>query len=506
MKKVFLHKVFCRFGILVLTVFFSGLLSAQINLQTPQIDSITVNSQGFPLITWFPNTDNTQGYVIVKKQGFTWQILDTVPGIQQTSYTDLSGEPCIKPEWYRIYAFFSDPINFQQANSPWSDTLRTILLNPPVLNVCENTVTLSWNDYINMIGGLSGYEVYASTDGTNFQLLGVTSPEQTSFVHQNPLPDQLYSYKVTATNVGRTRTSSSCIRTLPTRTYPKPSFLNIISASVEDNSFVRITWEADTLAPILQYEISRRPDNQPNFSIIGSNRDNQNFKPERSFDDQTADFRARSLYYQIIMYDSCGNQPWPQSFSTVHRTIFLTGQWGQNYNLQLFWNHYEGWQDGVDRYDIFRSIDGQMFSLLASVPGTQNNFTDDISGFSQIVGTITYYISGQEKLGNQASSNSNYLTVNLQTDLQVPNAFIPDAPPPDNEFKPLISFYRPGSYHLQIFNKWGEMIFETRDVSKGWDGKKDGAYAPSGAYVYLIRFITPEGQAMEKRGTVTLIR
>jgi gliding motility-associated-like protein len=52
-----------------------------------------------------------------------------------------------------------------------------------------------------------------------------------------------------------------------------------------------------------------------------------------------------------------------------------------------------------------------------------------------------------------------------------PNTFTPDADEFNNEFKPVFSQNKNvGSYHFLIYNRWGELIFESYDLKYGWDG------------------------------------
>ena len=67
------------------------------------------------------------------------------------------------------------------------------------------------------------------------------------------------------------------------------------------------------------------------------------------------------------------------------------------------------------------------------------------------------------------------------------------------------------SYQLLIFNRWGQLIFETDDPTIGWDGNVDGSPAPLGTYVYSAVLTSFESgiQAsidIKNTGTVTLIR
>ena len=59
---------------------------------------------------------------------------------------------------------------------------------------------------------------------------------------------------------------------------------------------------------------------------------------------------------------------------------------------------------------------------------------------------------------------------------------------------------------MTIYNRWGEQIYETKDINRGWDGTVDGKDASLGSYVYMIRYLDGDGNEKRKKGTVTLIR
>lgn len=71
----------------------------------------------------------------------------------------------------------------------------------------------------------------------------------------------------------------------------------------------------------------------------------------------------------------------------------------------------------------------------------------------------------------------------------VPNAFTPNNDGYNNVFKPILaSGFDPDDYRLLIFNRWGEIMFESNNHEIGWDGTYNGAVVPEGAYVYKIEF------------------
>lgn len=62
------------------------------------------------------------------------------------------------------------------------------------------------------------------------------------------------------------------------------------------------------------------------------------------------------------------------------------------------------------------------------------------------------------------------------------------------------------SYQLNIYNRWGEKIFSSNDISKGWDGNYDHTKMLSGSYIYFLNYKTAEGILKTFRGFVVLIR
>lgn len=68
-----------------------------------------------------------------------------------------------------------------------------------------------------------------------------------------------------------------------------------------------------------------------------------------------------------------------------------------------------------------------------------------------------------------------------------PNAFTPGDDLINDVFRPLISGHDPDDYLFQVFNRWGDLIFETRDFSEGWPGNNRGGAFYTQNEVYLWR-------------------
>jgi len=100
------------------------------------------------------------------------------------------------------------------------------------------------------------------------------------------------------------------------------------------------------------------------------------------------------------------------------------------------------------------------------------------------------------------------VTVSNELD-RFPNAFTPDGDGTNDIFKPLV--YCPvEEYRMQVFNRWGEQVFESFEVNVGWDGMFNGEQAPVDVYVYRVQYYTfrdgVRTLVMNEKREVTLLR
>ena len=87
----------------------------------------------------------------------------------------------------------------------------------------------------------------------------------------------------------------------------------------------------------------------------------------------------------------------------------------------------------------------------------------------------------------------------------IPNAFSPNLDGLNETFKPYLTA-PVTNYSMQIFNRLGQLVFETKNPATGWDGRFKGTGQDPATYVYYIAFKDFRGEAVRKRGTVILIR
>ncbi|NVO03970.1 MAG: gliding motility-associated C-terminal domain-containing protein [Bacteroidetes bacterium] len=464
----------------------------------PVLDSVSVNLAGFSNLGWNASTSlDTRAYIIYQNIGGIWSPIDTVWGINNTSYINLLSNPSNGYESYCIAAFDSC-----MNTSPIGVNQNTIYLTS-LLDICAGKTKLIWTPYINMTTTISGYRIYASENGGPFVLVGTNPSTNQSFDHVGLNSFSNYCYYVQAfDNIGQNTSTSnqSCIFA---DSPEQPKFIYLRYATVKDNDYVQIRCFVDTSAYVKSVKIMRATYAAGTYTQIGTAYSNNS--PDVFFADHSADFNQKSYYYKAIIVDSCGNEV---ISSNVGRTVYLEVEAKQDMTNVLTWNDYEDWLGSVSSYLIYRQIDDLPgITPIANVPFGLNTYIDDVSNFTEMQGRFMYYVDALEGNGNiymfKDTSTSNQVLALQAPKLFVPNAFVPKGY--NTIFLPIGVFVDATDYQFSIYNRWGQEIFSTSDLKQGWDGMYKGTYAPEGVYVYTIRYKNSQNKYIEKRGIVTLV-
>ena len=92
-----------------------------------------------------------------------------------------------------------------------------------------------------------------------------------------------------------------------------------------------------------------------------------------------------------------------------------------------------------------------------------------------------------------------------KTDIMVPEAFTPNDDGENDQLK----FYNIGITKLKyfrIFNRWGQLLFETTNENSYWDGTFNGVLQPIDSYVWMVEGVGSDGETVFKRGQSILLR
>ncbi len=114
-----------------------------------------------------------------------------------------------------------------------------------------------------------------------------------------------------------------------------------------------------------------------------------------------------------------------------------------------------------------------------------------------------YSVTVQDSCGG---SRDEVLIKQINCDVYFPSGFTPNNDGKNDQFKVLTN-YKLSDYHLAIYNRWGERIFETKDYTKGWDGKKSGILIDGGVFAWICEYKLPgKPEMVSVKGVISLIR
>jgi gliding motility-associated-like protein len=114
-----------------------------------------------------------------------------------------------------------------------------------------------------------------------------------------------------------------------------------------------------------------------------------------------------------------------------------------------------------------------------------------------------YFVQAVTETGCKANDSIDVF-VSYESFIDMPNAFSPGSDP-----NAVLNVATRGLVKLKtfkIFNRWGNKLFESTNVTEGWNGQYNGKPQSMGVYVYIVEAVTPTGRTFYKQGNVTLIR
>jgi gliding motility-associated-like protein len=380
---------------------------------------------------------------------------------------------------------------------------RTIFLDTLVVDVCADKITLIWNSYINWNPSVKGYLVYMSENGLPYNILANLDSSATTYDHTSLTENAYYCYYIKAYN-GNGFCSTSNVQCITAKKPNQPEYVYMRYVTVVDNEFARVGFFVDTTAYISQFKLQRSEDGI-NFIDLASI-PATNVYSTINYDDITALVNEKSYYYRVVVIDSCNLEVLT---SNLGRTIHLYGN-ADTYMLNhLEWTPYEDRDPQV--YNIYREIEGYDFMHSAfSVQWGQILADDDVSIWTETSGRFDYMIEAalydiyQQRFPFADTVYSNKILLIQEPRVYVANAFTPNGLNPT--FKPIGVYVDTEEYYFAIYSRWGEKIFETTDVTEGWNGYYKGAICQQGAYTYYIRFKLSNGKDFQKRGSVIVLR
>lgn len=469
---------------------------------------VSINSNREPELYWKKViNDDIQAYEIRRFNGFNWTTITTLPA-DSGHYVDKTvPDGCNTSYEYAIYTV--DRCGNKNADFPEDVSVQTIVLNLPVIGDCERLAKLSWNPYSHIPDGLGGYKVYRMVDyAAPVEVVNIKDTLITAYNDAfNFENGHTYTYYVEAYNADSVYSSYSCQLGWKYTGANVADSIYISSVSVNNDSYIGVMYYSNPDETVKSLVLERSDDGGASFHTVDSAFVTIGFMPQQgTLNDTSADVHSQSYYYRLVAIDFCGTN---RIYSNISRSIFLQCSATETEN-SLDWNSYESWLQGVDVYQIYRTMNGEPASgeLIASIdPPAITSFSDPFTNIDPNK-EACYYVRTQENPGNpyldNAVSISNTCCIIKNAEMYMPNAFHPGGAS-NYRFRPIPSFVDPSSFTMTIFNKWGQQIFETTDIINGWNGLVDGQLVPPGLYSYIVKYKSVGGDENTKRGTVQVI-
>ena len=223
-------------------------------------------------------------------------------------------------------------------------------------------------------------------------------------------------------------------------------------------------------------------------------------KTTNSITGQTAESDNRNTPVQIM------DNPYAAFEVVPDSVVFVPDETGiqmRNNTLRAN-NYYWDFNDGTTSTDFQPEHHYQLAgNYLIMLSASHNYGPKDFDGDGIVDGDLICYDTATQVIIAKKGGR-----------IRIPNAFTPNVTGPNggysdglfnDVFRPIMDGVE--EFQMQIFDRWGNLIFESNDKNQGWDGyDKNGRLLPAGVYVYKIVMRLSDDQRTTQLGDVTLIR
>jgi gliding motility-associated-like protein len=475
---------------------------------SPIISNVSVDSTtGNAVINWYPSeSEDAVAYIVLTNISGGWVILDTVYGYQNTTYSYTNSNADLISEQFGISAFDScwrgNPL--APNTSPMGTSHRSIFARN-TYKVCDPSITINWNRYINWSAGVHHYEIFRKTGNSAYQLLSQLNDPDTVFIDNSLTYNTNYCYLIRAISGD---TKDTAISNITCRYASRPSIPNysyLSYVTVEDDKTIEVGLHNHLGGITREIILERSQNDEELFDVIATR---SSLLENMIFTDTEVLTQENIYQYRVTLIDSCENI---SRVTNVGKNILLNVQTDNaNLRTQLTWSAYEDWQQGIANFEIYRSVSGLTgYELIATLPPAQLYYEDDLTNFigTSADGLFCYYVKAVETIntfGFSTTSASNQVCATMQPLVFVPNALIIGGI--NDTWLPVVNLLNFDSYVARIYTRFGEVIFETNDPYQAWDGRHKGEIVPLGVYIYQITFDAGNGKFEDVRGAVTVVR
>ncbi len=270
----------------------------------------------------------------------------------------------------------------------------------------------------------------------------------------------------------------------------------VITATVIQNKDVSVHWLQSSEPDFGSYSIYRS-ENSPtlNFEFVTD----FNNRTDTFYVDKSVNVQSQSFCYSLVVHDKCGQS---SAKSNIGCNIILTGQSKPFYHM-LDWQPYRKWNAGVINYTLERAVDTGSLRPIVSVFANEFNYDDHKLDYDW--GGYWYSIvANEDPSGHQAQSRSNSIYLIQPPLLHVPNAFTKNKDDLNETWGFVPVFVK--TYHMQVYNRWGEKVFDSENKKQDWDGNNLEETKGIEVFIWQVTYTGWDRSTHYQKGTVTVIK
>ena len=475
---------------------------------TPEISHVDVNN-GVAHVFWdFEPEPETLGYIVYK-------CLDTGGGAIVAEVGDPNTFEAIiptsnanaEPESYQVAAY--DCVDDDGTPNPAGagDCVRTVFLTATQIP-CTDRAQLAWLPPVGMAGGVAEYIPQYRENGGAWTSLDTIAGSFLSLVHEGASLTALVEYRVLARG-GNMQLAASNLVEVPFEYPNAPENPKLQRVSVLDRSRVELVLSTDPLAQeVSLYEFQRWEELDSSWiPLVPRYPANLGFPVSHvDVDRNTDEFAYR---YRAVAYNGCeASVAQSQESSTMLLRAFRSTTLG-SYENSLIWTPYDGFTNGLDRYEIIRkqsNEEGILGVALADVPSISESYDDNVEDEFDSPGIFCYQILALEVPDSNEvmqGAASNWVCLTEEPVVWIPSAFTPNGDELNDWFP-----WAPGAanvgflgdrqeespnFRMTISTRWGTKIFETSSIEEPWDGRVSGRLVQNGIYVVQAEYLDGSG-------------
>ena len=488
-------------------------INDELDPDAPVITDIDVDPEtGFAVLNWEPSpAADLAGYIVYQCAGGSVP-LDTIYDPTATTFTNLGSNAGSYIESYNVAAFDSCFVDGEPDPGAASPTCSSTLWISATRQPCTDAAEISWAGPYSLAGDVVSYEVYAEpATGTSggawgpAEWLGSVPAGTNEFIHEGATLGTVYRYHVEAIN-STGAISYSNVEVLDFQYPGAPAYTHILRATALDSSGVEVVVDFDeNMSDQHHFVLERKKANDADAPFLRIDAVTAVGGMDVSFTDLGAHSAVLSYTYRVRVENMCNDSVGVSNEAT---TMLLDGTADEEQLVNtLFWNAYDDFPVAVASYRIYRSENGGAPQPLITLPASVTTYEDELDMAPESTGEFCYLIEAVDAApGPKGGVNyalSNRTCLSMPPVIWVPNAITVEGFNPI--FKPVISYADLTTFRMEVYSRWGDVIFSTEDVEYGWDGTVNGAIVQEGAYGYTLWVQDGAGAQHVRSGLVNVL-